>query len=56
MTQQWRIRITGKPRKEPDLALLVQAVLTLGEQMQREAAERQAAQQEPPSEAPEGAP
>jgi hypothetical protein len=52
MTKQWRIRITGKPRKEPDIALLVQAVLALGEQMQREVDERQAAQQELP-EAPE---
>ena len=56
MTQQWRIRITGKPRKEPDIALLVQAILALGRQMEREAAERQAVQQEQPPEAPEATP
>jgi hypothetical protein len=36
MSHQWRIRISGKLRKEPDIALLVQAVLALSEQMQRE--------------------
>ena len=56
MTQQWRIRISGKPRKEPDLALLVQAVLELGRQMQ-EAKEREANQQEElPPKAPEETP
>jgi hypothetical protein len=34
MNQQWRIRITGKPKKQPDIALLVRAVLALGEQLQ----------------------
>ena len=40
MTQAWRIRISGKQRKEPDITLLVQAVLALSEQLQREAQER----------------
>lgn len=55
MTQQWRVRISGKPRKDPDIALLVQAVLALGEQMQREASERSAVEQkqESPPETPE---
>jgi hypothetical protein len=43
MTGQWRIRISGRPRKQPDIGLLVQAVLALGEQLQREALEREQA-------------
>jgi len=39
MNQQWRIRITGKPKKQPDIALLVRAVLALGEQLQEADAE-----------------
>jgi hypothetical protein len=50
MTQQWRIRIQGKPRKEPDKALVIRAVLALGEQMQREAQEREQAQVDKPQE------
>lgn len=38
--QQWRIRISGQPREQLDTALLVQAVLALGEQLHREAQER----------------
>lgn len=40
MNRQWRVRVSGKPRENPDMNLLVQAVLALGEQMQREADER----------------
>lgn len=42
MTKQWRVRISGKPRKEPDVAMLVQAVLALSEQLARERAETEA--------------
>ena len=38
--QQWRIRIRGTPRKEVDRALLIQAVIALGKQLQQEAHER----------------
>lgn len=41
--QQWRIRVTGKQRKEVNIDLLVAAVMALGEQFgsgqQREQAE-----------------
>jgi hypothetical protein len=34
--QQWNIRVSGRPRKEADTALLIQAVIALGKQLQRE--------------------
>ena len=46
MTRQWRIRITGRPKPEPDMTLLIKAVLALGEEMQR-AKEQEAAHNEP---------
>lgn len=45
MTKQWRIRVSGRPRKQPDIALLVQAVLALSEQLAQERAEPQAQSQ-----------
>ena len=39
MTKQWRVRVHGKPRKQPDIQLLVQAVLALGQQLAQERAE-----------------
>lgn len=42
MTQQWRIGIRGKQRKDLDLNLLVQAVIALGYQLRDEAAQQQA--------------
>lgn len=47
MTKQWRVRVSGKPRKQPDIALLIQAVRALSEQLAEERAERDA--QPPPS-------
>ena len=41
MSRQWRVRVSGKPRRKPDIGLLVQAVLALGEQLQREALEHE---------------
>jgi hypothetical protein len=35
--QQWRVRIKGKPHQEVDTALLMQAVIALGKQLQTEA-------------------
>lgn len=37
--QQWRVRIKGKHRQEVDIALLMQAVIALGKQLQAEAQE-----------------
>jgi hypothetical protein len=54
VSQQWRIRVHGKPRKKPDVALLVRAVLALGEQMGREAKEDAAALPDTPNDAPKG--
>jgi len=48
MTRQWRIRITGRPKPEPDRTLLVKAVLALGEELQR-AKEQETAAAEPES-------
>ena len=39
MRQEWQIKITGKQRKEPDKELLIQALIALGRQLQREAAQ-----------------
>jgi hypothetical protein len=36
LMQQWNIRVSGAPRKEIDTALLIQAVIALGKQLQRE--------------------
>jgi hypothetical protein len=36
MTKQWRVRVSGKPRKEPHVGMLVQAVLALAEQLNQE--------------------
>jgi hypothetical protein len=36
-SQQWRVQLAGRQRKDPDINLLAQAVLTLGEQLQRAA-------------------
>lgn len=47
MTKQWKVRVSGKPRKQPDIALLVQAVLALSEQLAQERAEREAQPQPP---------
>jgi hypothetical protein len=53
MTQQWRIRISGRPKQKPDMTLLVKAVLALGEEMQR-AREQEVVQTEPqPDSSPE---
>ena len=35
--QQWRVRIKGQHRRELDTALLMQAVIALGKQLQTEA-------------------
>jgi hypothetical protein len=35
--QQWQVRIHGKPRREVDKILLIQAVIALGKQLTREA-------------------
>ena len=43
---QWRIRIYGKPKSTPDIALLTQVVLLLSEQLQREEREQQVDQDE----------
>jgi hypothetical protein len=56
MSQQWRIRISGKPRKAPDTALLIRAVLALGEQMAREAKENAEALPDTPNDEPKGTP
>ena len=38
MSRAWRIRIQSRrPRKQPEIDLLVRAVVALGEQMQAEA-------------------
>jgi hypothetical protein len=36
MTQQWRIGIRGKRRKDVDVNLLIQAVIALGHQLRDE--------------------
>lgn len=36
MQGQWRIRITGKQRKQVNVRLLVQAVIALGKQLAEE--------------------
>ena len=41
MTQHWRIRISGQPKKRPNIELLVQAVLALAEQLHVEATDRE---------------
>lgn len=43
MSEQWRIRVSGKPRREPNISLLVQAMLALGNELQREVLEREPA-------------
>jgi len=45
MTKQWRVRVSGKPRKQPDIALLVQAVLAISEQLAGEQSERESPSQ-----------
>lgn len=42
MRQEWHIRITGKQRKEIDKDLLIQALIALSRQFQRETAIKQA--------------
>jgi hypothetical protein len=37
--QQWRIRVYGRPKRKPDIDLLVQAVLALAEQLAHERVE-----------------
>jgi hypothetical protein len=49
MSQQWRIRVSGQPKKKPNIDLLVQAVLALAEQMQQDAQARKAVPDDPPS-------
>jgi hypothetical protein len=36
MAQQWRISIKGKQRQDPDIDLLIQAVIALGHQLRKE--------------------
>lgn len=55
MTKQWRVRVSGKPRKQPDVALLVQAVLALSEQLAQERVEHEA-QIQPPNDSSSEAP
>ena len=55
MTKQWRVRVSGKPRKQPDVALLVQAVLALSEQLAQERVEHEA-QNHPPHDSSSEAP
>ena len=38
MRQEWRIKVTGKRREELDKDLLIQALIALGRQFQREKA------------------
>lgn len=56
MTQHWQIRISGQPKKRPNIELLVQAVLALAEQLREQATDHEVAQvdQKPdvPGEAP----
>jgi len=40
MTQQWRVRVHGRPKRRPNTELLVMAVLELAKQLQREADEQ----------------
>ena len=40
---EWRVRVTGKQRKDVDAALLVQAIIALGKQLERARRERAAA-------------
>jgi len=42
VTQQWRVRVYGQPRRRPNTELLVVAVLELAKQLQRAAEERAA--------------
>jgi hypothetical protein len=37
MTRAWRIRVSGRPKRQPDTALLVQAVLLLAEELAQRA-------------------
>jgi hypothetical protein len=53
--QQWRIRVSGRPKKRPDIDLLVQAVLALAGQLQQEREEHRADPTESPSEPPQEA-
>ena len=46
--QQWRIRVSGRPKRKPDIDLLVQAVLALAEQLASERAEHDAESGQPP--------
>ena len=39
MRQEWHIKLTGKQRKELDKDLLIQALIALGRQFQRETAQ-----------------
>lgn len=45
-TGRFRITVSGKPRKNPDINGLVQVVILLGRQLAREEAERAHAQAE----------
>jgi hypothetical protein len=37
---EWRVRVTGKQRKDVDTALVIQAVIALGKQLERERREQ----------------
>lgn len=50
MRQEWRIRITGKQRKGLDKDLLIQALIALGRQLQREAAQTNRGSEDEPQE------
>jgi hypothetical protein len=39
---EWRVRVTGKQRKDVDTALVIQAVIALGKQLERERREQAA--------------
>ncbi len=46
MSQHWHVRVSGRAKRQPDIALLVRAVLALGEQLQREDDERRHARRD----------
>lgn len=42
MTQQWRVRLYGVPRKQPDIQELTRLVLLLARELQHQSAEADA--------------
>jgi hypothetical protein len=53
--QQWRVRVTGKQRKQVNIDLLVAAVMALGEQFGSEQQREQAVVTERPTPPPQPA-